>query len=130
MAGPADKRGGAETERSRQKFRSGGQRMPIEVSHAYGLLKQAAADANIKLKKLDTRLGKAIIQAAGEVASGQWDEHFPLVVWQTGSGTQTNMNVNEVVANRANELIGGRSEERRVGKEGVRTCRYRGSTDH
>src|SRR3546814_18495639 len=126
MAGPADKRGGAETERSRQKFRSGGQRMPIEVSHAYGLLKQAAADANIKLKKLDTRLGKAIIQAAGEVASGQWDEHFPLVVWRTGSGTQTNMNVNEVVANRANQIPGGRSEERPVGKGGVSTGQSRG----
>src|SRR3546814_9095481 len=82
IAVPADKLWGAQTERSRQNFRIGGQRMPIEVIHAYGLLKQAAADANIKLKKLDTRLGKAIIQAAGEVASGQWDEHFPLVVWQ------------------------------------------------
>src|SRR3546814_7948478 len=106
IAVPADKLWGAQTERSRQNFRIGGQRMPIEVIHAYGLLKQAAADANIKLKKLDARLGKAIIQAAGEVAAGQWDEHFPLVVWQTGSGTQTNMNVNEVVANRAKEKTG------------------------
>ncbi|MFC3676753.1 class II fumarate hydratase [Ferrovibrio xuzhouensis] len=113
IAVPADKLWGAQTERSRQNFRIGGQRMPIEVIHAYGLLKQAAADANIKLKKLDTRLGKAIIQAAGEVASGQWDEHFPLVVWQTGSGTQTNMNINEVVANRANEILGGKRGDKK-----------------
>ncbi|WP_374302574.1 class II fumarate hydratase [Ferrovibrio sp.] len=108
IAVPADRLWGAQTERSRQNFRIGGQRMPIEVIHAYGLLKQAAAEANIKLKKLDPRLGKAIIQAAGEVAAGQWDDHFPLVVWQTGSGTQTNMNVNEVIANRANEILGGK----------------------
>src|SRR3546814_12541264 len=112
IAVPADKLWGAQTERSRQNFRIGGQRMPIEVIHAYGLLKQAAADANIKLKKLDTRLGKAIIQAAGEVASGQWDEHFPLVVWQTASGTQTNMTVHAVVATRATETLGGKQTGR------------------
>lgn len=110
---PADKLWGAQTERSRQNFRIGGQRMPIEVIHAYGLLKQAAAEANIKLKKLDPKLGRAVIQAAGEVASGQWDEHFPLVVWQTGSGTQTNMNVNEVIANRANEILGGKRGDKK-----------------
>lgn len=105
---PNDKLWGAQTQRSLQNFRIGGQRMPVEVIHAYGFLKQAAAEANMKLGKLNKKLGQAITKASNEVASGQWDEHFPLVVWQTGSGTQTNMNVNEVIANRANEMLGGK----------------------
>ncbi|MFN3461115.1 MAG: lyase family protein, partial [Oceanibaculum sp.] len=99
---PAEKLWGAQTQRSLQNFRIGGQRMPVGVIRAFGTLKQAAALANMKLGRLDKKLGKAIAAAAAEVASGALDDHFPLVVWQTGSGTQTNMNVNEVIANRAN----------------------------
>jgi fumarate hydratase class II len=110
---PADKLWGAQTQRSLQNFKIGGQRMPVGLIRAFGLLKQAAARANIKLKKLDPKLGKAIDAAAAEVASGALDEHFPLVVWQTGSGTQTNMNVNEVLANRANEMLGGKRGDKK-----------------
>src|ERR1041384_7355955 len=111
---PADKLWGAQTQRSIQNFKIGGQRMPVGLIRAFGLLKQAAARANVKLKKLDPKLGKAIDAAAAEVASGALDDHFPLVVWQTGSGTQTNMNVNEVLANRANEILGGERGEGRL----------------
>ena len=110
---PADKLWGAQTQRSLQNFKIGGQRMPVGLVRAFGLLKQAAARANMKLKKLDPKLGKAIDAAAAEVASGALDDHFPLVVWQTGSGTQTNMNVNEVLANRANEMLGGRRGDKK-----------------
>ncbi len=110
---PADRLWGAQTERSLRNFKIGGQRMPVEMVRAYGLLKQAAAAANIKLGKLDRKLGNTIIAAAGEVAAGKLDEHFPLVVWQTGSGTQTNMNANEVIANRANEMLGAKRGEKR-----------------
>ncbi|HEX2582388.1 MAG TPA: class II fumarate hydratase [Dongiaceae bacterium] len=113
IAVPADKLWGAQTQRSVENFRIGGQRMPREVIHAYGLLKQSAAEANITLGALDRKLGAAIIRAAGEVAAGDLDEHFPLVVWQTGSGTQTNMNVNEVIANRANEILGGKRGDKK-----------------
>ncbi|WP_127585474.1 class II fumarate hydratase [Paenibacillus koleovorans] len=104
---PSDKLWGAQTERSRNNFRIGGvgDRMPIEVVHALALLKRAAAEANRELGKLDAEKAAAIMEAAGEVAEGKWDEHFPLVIWQTGSGTQTNMNVNEVVARLANERL-------------------------
>src|SRR5262249_11379115 len=95
VAVPDDRLWGAQTQRSLENFRIGGQRMPIPLIHAYGLLKQAAALANMKLGKLDEKLGKAIADASAEVAAGQLDDHFPLVVWQTGSGTQTNMNANE-----------------------------------
>src|ERR1043165_6594848 len=105
---PSDKLWGAQTQRSLQNFRIGGQRMPGGLIRAFGLLKQAAARANVKLKKLDPKLGRVIDAAAAEVASGALDDHFPLVVWQTGSGTQTNMNVNEVLAKRANEMLGGK----------------------
>ncbi len=110
---PADKLWGAQTQRSLQNFKIGGQRMPVGVIRAFGTLKQAAAQANMKLGKLDKKLGKAIVAAASEVADGTLDDHFPLVVWQTGSGTQTNMNVNEVLANRANEMLGGKRGDKK-----------------
>jgi fumarate hydratase class II len=104
---PADRYWGAQTERSRQNFRIGGDRMPIEIVHALGIVKLAAAAANLELGLLDERRTDAISHAAREVIEGKLDDHFPLVVWQTGSGTQTNMNLNEVIANRANQLLGG-----------------------
>jgi fumarate hydratase, class II len=104
---PADCYWGAQTERSRQNFRIGGDRMPIEIVHALGIVKLAAAGANVGLGLLDERRADAISRAAHEVIEGKLDDHFPLVVWQTGSGTQTNMNLNEVIANRANQLLGG-----------------------
>jgi len=113
VAVPDDRLWGAQTQRSLENFRIGGQRMPALLIHAYGLLKQAAAQANMKLGKLDKKLGKAIVEASGEVAEGKLDDHFPLVVWQTGSGTQTNMNANEVIANRANEMLGGKRGDKK-----------------
>jgi fumarate hydratase class II len=104
---PADRYWGAQTERSRQNFRIGQDRMPIAIVQALGIVKLAAAETNRELGLIDARRGGAIIRAAREVIEGKLDDHFPLVVWQTGSGTQTNMNVNEVIANRANELLGG-----------------------
>jgi fumarate hydratase class II len=104
---PADRYWGAQTERSLENFPIGTERMPLPLIHAFGLQKKAAALANMSLGDLPERLGNAIAAAADEVMAGRLDEHFPLVVWQTGSGTQTNMNVNEVIANRAIELLGG-----------------------
>ena len=104
---PADRYWGAQTERSRQNFRIGQDRMPIAIVQALGIVKLAATETNRELGLIDARRGGAIIRAAREVIEGKLDDHFPLVVWQTGSGTQTNMNVNEVIANRANELLGG-----------------------
>jgi fumarate hydratase class II len=104
---PADRYWGAQTERSRRNFRIGADRMPIEIVHALGIVKLAAAGANLELGLLDERRADAISRAAREVIEGKLDDHFPLVVWQTGSGTQTNMNLNEVIANRANQLLGG-----------------------
>jgi len=105
---PADKYWGAQTQRSLENFRIGTDRfrMPLEIIRAYGMLKRAAARANLELGELPEEIAKAIIQAAEEVVQGKWDDHFPLVVFQTGSGTQTNMNVNEVIANRASEILG------------------------
>ena len=105
---PADKLWGAQTERSRQNFKIGGERMPREIVHAFGLLKKAAAIANHRIapERMDERRLNAICAACDEVISGALNEHFPLVVWQTGSGTQSNMNVNEVVANRGNAIAG------------------------
>ena len=103
----ADRYWGAQTERSRQNFRIGQDRMPIAIVHALGIVKLAAAETNRDLGLLDRRRAAAIIRAAREVIDGKLDEHFPLVVWQTGSGTQSNMNLNEVIANRASELLGG-----------------------
>src|SRR5689334_20082305 len=104
---PTDRYWGAQTQRSLQNFRIGKDRMPIEIVHALGIVKLAAAETNRALGLLDQRRAGAIIRAAREVIEGKLDDHFPLVVWQTGSGTQTNMNLNEVIANRANELLGG-----------------------
>jgi fumarate hydratase class II len=104
---PADRYWGAQTERSRQNFRIGQDRMPLPIVHALGIVKLAAAQTNGELGQLDQKRTTAISRAAQEVIDGKLDEHFPLVVWQTGSGTQTNMNLNEVIANRANELLGG-----------------------
>jgi len=104
---PADRYWGAQTERSRQNFRIGIERMPLPLIRALALVKRVAAEVNLELGLLDRRRMRAIVRAADEVIAGRLDDHFPLVVWQTGSGTQTNMNVNEVIANRANELLGG-----------------------
>jgi fumarate hydratase class II len=104
----ADRYWGAQTERSRQNFRIGNDRMPIPIIRALGIVKLAAAETNRELRLIDKRRAGAIIRAAREVIDGKLDDHFPLVVWQTGSGTQTNMNLNEVIANRANELLGGK----------------------
>src|SRR6202142_2085787 len=105
---PADRYWGAQTERSRQNFRIGQDRMPMAIIRALGIVKLAAAETNRELGLLDQRRTRAIIRAAREVIDGKLDDHFPLVVWQTGSGTQTTMNLNEVIANRANELLGGK----------------------
>jgi fumarate hydratase class II len=104
---PADKYYGAQTMRSRMNFRIGKEQMPIEIVHAFGILKKAAALTNHELDSLDKDVCDLIVRAADEVIEGKLDEHFPLVVWQTGSGTQSNMNVNEVISNRAIELAGG-----------------------
>jgi fumarate hydratase class II len=104
---PTDRYWGAQTQRSLQNFRIGQDRMPIAIVRALGIVKLAAAETNRELGLLDQRRSRAIVRAAREVIDGELDEHFPLVVWQTGSGTQTNMNLNEVIANRANELLGG-----------------------
>src|SRR6266436_2177588 len=104
---PADRYWGAQTQRSLRNFRIGQDRMPIAIVRALGIVKLAAAETNRELGLLDQRRSRAIIRAAREVIDGELDDHFPLVVWQTGSGTQTNMNLNEVIANRANELLGG-----------------------
>jgi fumarate hydratase class II len=105
---PADKYWGAQTQRSYQNFKIGTERMPLPLIRALGVQKKAAALANIELGLLDKEIGEAIVEASGEVMDGTLDDHFPLVVWQTGSGTQTNMNINEVVANRAIEILGGK----------------------
>src|SRR3954451_18619137 len=104
---PADRYWGAQTERSRQNFRIGQDRMPMPIVRALGIVKLAAAETNRELGLLEERNVEAIVRAARQVIDGKLDDHFPLVVWQTGSGTQTNMNLNEVIANRANELLGG-----------------------
>lgn len=104
---PADRYWGAQTERSRQNFRIGRDRMPIAIVHALGIVKLAAAQTNRELGLIDARRATAITRAAREVIEGKLDDHFPLVVWQTGSGTQSNMNLNEVIANRANQMLGG-----------------------
>jgi fumarate hydratase, class II len=104
---PADKLWGAQTERSLHNFRIGTERMPIEIVRALGLIKRAAAEVNRDLGSLDRRRASAIVGVAQEIADGKFDAHFPLLVWQTGSGTQSNMNVNEVIANAANLRLGG-----------------------
>ena len=107
IAVPADKYWGAQTQRSLENFKISGERMPLPLVHAFGIIKKAAAISNVALKDLDPKIGDAIAKAADEVIAGKLDDHFPLVVWQTGSGTQTNMNANEVISNRAIEMLGG-----------------------
>jgi fumarate hydratase, class II len=107
IAVPAGRYWGAQTQRSLQNFRIGGERMPLPVIRAFGVQKRAAAEVNLGLGELDPKLGAAIVKAAQEVADGKLDDEFPLVVWQTGSGTQSNMNANEVIAGRANEMLAG-----------------------
>ncbi|HCQ66927.1 MAG TPA: class II fumarate hydratase [Rhodobacteraceae bacterium] len=104
---PADKYWGAQTQRSLMNFPIGWEKQPVAIVRALGVVKQACAEANKAAGVLDAKLADAIVQAAGEVIAGDHDTHFPLVVWQTGSGTQSNMNANEVIANRAIEILGG-----------------------
>jgi len=105
---PSDKYWGAQTQRSLLYFNIGKDKMPIEVIHAFGILKKSAAIANFEVGKLSEKKKKLIVKASDEVLAGKLDNHFPLHVYQTGSGTQTNMNVNEVISNRAIELAGGK----------------------
>lgn len=104
---PSDKYWGAQTQRSIMNFPIGWEKQPVAIVRALGVIKQACAMANKESGKLDAKIGDAVIQAAGEVFEGKFDDNFPLVVWQTGSGTQSNMNSNEVIANRAIEILGG-----------------------
>ncbi|MBL9059015.1 MAG: class II fumarate hydratase, partial [Mangrovicoccus sp.] len=103
----ADKYWGAQTQRSLENFPIGWEKQPIAIVRALGVIKQACAEANMTLGTLDPKLGNAIVAAAKEVTEGLLDDHFPLAVWQTGSGTQSNMNANEVISNRAIEMLGG-----------------------
>ena len=105
---PADRFWGAQTQRSLQNFKIGGERMPVPLVHALGLAKQAAALVNKDLGQLDGKVADAVAAAAADVVAGKHDDEFPLVVWQTGSGTQSNMNANEVIASIANEALGGK----------------------
>ena len=104
---PADKYWGAQTQRSIMNFPIGWEKQPVAIVRALGVIKRACAEANKASGKLDATLADAMIAAAQEVIDGKLDDHFPLVVWQTGSGTQSNMNANEVIANRAIEMLGG-----------------------
>ena len=104
---PADKYWGAQTQRSLGNFKIGGETMPDPMIRALGIVKMAAAKANMSLDNLEENIGQAVVTAAKEVAQGKLNDHFPLVVWQTGSGTQSNMNANEVISNRAIEILGG-----------------------
>ncbi|MTH33082.1 class II fumarate hydratase [Paracoccus limosus] len=104
---PSDKYWGAQTQRSIINFPIGWEKQPVPIIRALGIIKQAAAQVNMATGKLDPKLGNAMVQAAQEVAAGKFDDNFPLVVWQTGSGTQSNMNANEVISNRAIEILGG-----------------------
>jgi fumarate hydratase, class II len=104
---PGDKYWGAQAQRSLGNFRIGWERQPRSIVRALGIVKRAAAETNMELGRLDPKLGQTIVAAAQEVIDGKLDDHFPLVVWQTGSGTQSNMNANEVISNRAIEMLGG-----------------------
>ena len=101
-----DKFWGAQTQRSLQNFKIGNDIMPIEIIHAMAIIKLSCAKANLKQKSISSKIANAIVQSANTVLSGKYDNQFPLSVWQTGSGTQTNMNVNEVIANLANKKLG------------------------
>ena len=104
---PEDRYYGAQTQRAYDNFKIGSERLPSEFIRAHAIVKKAAARVNVALESLDANLADAIQEAADEVIDGKLDEHFPLVIWQSGSGTQSNMNVNEVIANRAIEILGG-----------------------
>ncbi len=108
---PADKYWGAQTQRSKENFRIGEGTMPVEIIMAFAILKKAAAQTNVELKVLPNDKSELIAQVCDEILEGKLDDHFPLVVWQTGSGTQSNMNVNEVIANRAHVITGGKLGE-------------------
>ena len=114
IAVPADRLWGAQTQRSLQNFRISSEKQPVELIRALALVKRAAAQVNAELGTLPRELATAIIAAADEILDGRHDGEFPLVVWQTGSGTQTNMNLNEVIANRASELLGGQRGQARL----------------
>ncbi|MEL6227768.1 MAG: lyase family protein, partial [Pseudomonadota bacterium] len=103
----ADRYWGAQAQRSLGNFKIGWETQPQPIVRGLGIVKRAAAETNMALGKLDEKLGAAIVQAANEVIEGKLDAHFPLVVWQTGSGTQSNMNANEVISNRAIQILGG-----------------------
>ncbi len=105
---PADRYYGAQTARSLMNFKIGGEKMPPPLIRAMGILKKCAAQVNMELGLLPAKKGKLIVRASQEVVDGKLDDHFPLVVWQTGSGTQSNMNSNEVISNRAIEMAGGK----------------------
>ena len=111
---PADRLWGAQTQRSLTNFKIGSEKMPPQLVKALAQVKRAAAQVNLDLKGLDAKKAKAIIEAADEVIAGKHDAEFPLAIWQTGSGTQTNMNMNEVLANRASEFLGGPRGEGRL----------------
>src|SRR4030095_4075724 len=111
---PAYRLWGAQTQRSLINFKISGERLPMALVHALVLVKKATALVNMELKVLDEKKGRAIVAAADEVLAGKHNDEFPLVVWQTGSGTQTNMNMNEVLANRASEILGGERGEKRL----------------
>ncbi|HEY4032035.1 MAG TPA: lyase family protein, partial [Caulobacteraceae bacterium] len=104
---PADKYWGAQAQRSLGNFKIGIEKQPLPIVRALGVIKRAAAETNMALGHLDPKIGAAIIEAANEVIEGKLDDQFPLAVWQTGSGTQSNMNANEVISNRAIEIMGG-----------------------
>ncbi|MEI9405513.1 MULTISPECIES: class II fumarate hydratase [unclassified Mesorhizobium] len=103
----ADRYWGAQAQRSLGNFKIGWEKQPASIVRALGIVKRAAAEVNMEMKRLDPAIGKAIVEAAQEVIDGKLNDHFPLVVWQTGSGTQSNMNANEVISNRAIEMLGG-----------------------
>jgi len=111
---PAERLWGAQTQRSLEHFRISGERMPLALVHALALVKKVVALVHVELGVIDAAKGGAIARAADEVLAGRWEDEFPLLVWQTGSGTQTNMNVNEVLANRASEILGGERGEKRL----------------
>src|SRR5277367_843019 len=103
----ADRYWGAQTQRSLQNFKIGWEKQPLPIVRALGIIKRAAAEVNMDLGRIQPDIGNAIVAAAQEVIEGKLDDNFPLAVWQTGSGTQSNMNANEVISNRAIEMLGG-----------------------
>src|SRR5215216_5685505 len=111
---PAERLWGAQTQRSLQHFRISSERMPAEIIQALAWVKRAAATVNSGLGLLPAETARAVVAAADEVLAGRWPDEFPLAVWQTGSGTQSNMNMNEVLANRASEILGGARGEKRL----------------